>query len=700
MTSNFDELVAQYGTPSGIPNDVLYEYLHENKQNIINISKIDNVPQSKLGEEVRRRSVADIKWLAKYFLWDVISLSTTGNIGPVENNIFLDPAYDVVFDTYVVKDPTVPIHKLSPVKTRVLLWPRGCAKSWSDHVDTVQWVITYPYIRILYLTAEASLSSGFVSEVKAFFTLREDEPTLMNLFWPEMCCLEKDMRKGNVFTSPEWTRKKVRRKEATVTASSVGKTKSGQHYEVIKADDAVSDKNSETETQCLSVSEKLDLVENLLVPGGDGYFLQFVGTRYHELDHYGKLVDKFQTNGEIEIVREGVNWKKLHNKTFNVDIIIGRACQIKPEVAEKLSREGKPVTYQEAGEPGCTLLVPNLISYSFFVGKFTKNERVTESQLNQNPSTVGNVEFSRAIMSRAVVPYQMLPRSGPCCQFWDFAFSKKKGRDYSTGGSILWGEEDELNPDGSKTGNKRTVGYVRRIVRDRFNHSTLAQAVVDLAVEEQPFIIGIEDAAGSRFLEPTIIAAAIRTQNPKIIELCSHIDWVTPDNQVDAKRVRMRSMYPWIIEGRLKFLNACMAPKEPTLEVFYSEWEKCLVNHHHDDIPDVISQMPNRYAPRATQAIVTNNVSMFSNIDRLGYGQIYEEGFSPDYGSVFTLGDDGTLSPYQRRQATKFMLGDDGKLIPLDEPYPIIQDDWSPEPEVKADTPYQLPNVLGVGIFG
>ena len=152
-----------------------------------------------------------------------------------------DPAYDVVFDTYVVKDPTVPIHKLSPVKTRVLLWPRGCAKSWSDHVDTVQWVITYPYIRILYLTAEASLSSGFVSEVKAFFTLREDEPTLMNLFWPEMCCLEKDMRKGNVFTSPEWSRKKVRRKEATVTASSVGKTKSGQHYEVIKADDAVSD---------------------------------------------------------------------------------------------------------------------------------------------------------------------------------------------------------------------------------------------------------------------------------------------------------------------------------------------------------------------------------------------------------------------------------------------------------------------------
>lgn len=680
----FDRLQEQHGGKELIPNDVLYDFLLDIKEDLINMAKLglDHIPNSPLGQEVRRRCIFDIKWLAKYFLWDVISLSTRGTIRPVEENIFLDPAYDVIFDTYVTKDPSIPIHKLSPVKTRVLLWPRGCAKSWSDHVDTVQWVITYPYIRILYLTAEASLSSGFVSELKAFFTIREDEPTFNNLFWPEMCCLEKEMRKGNVFTCPEWARKKVRRKEATVTASSVGKTKSGQHYEVIKADDAVSDKNSETETQCLSVSEKLDLVENLLVPGGDGYFLQFVGTRYHELDHYGKLVDKFQANGEVEIVQEGLNWKRLHNKTFNVDIVIGKACQIRPEVAEKLSREGRPVTYQEAGAEGCTLLVPNLISYSFFVGKFTKNERVTEGQLNQNPSPASNVEFSRAVMAKAVVPYNLLPRTGPCCQFWDFAFSQKKGRDYSTGASIIWTEEDETKPDGTKTGNKRTVGYVRKIVRDRFNHSTLAQAVVDLALEEDPFVIGIEDAAGSRFLEPTIISAALRTQNPKIIALCSHIDWVAPDNQVDAKRVRMRSMYPWIAEGRLKFLNACMADKDPQLETFYSEWQKCLVSHHHDDIPDVISQMPNRYAPRATQAIVENNVSMFSTLDRQGWGEIYDEDYRPNVGPSYYLGDDGVMVPTEPP------------------PAPISFDDFVPVEESVTYAPGGMQNILGAGIWG
>ena len=677
MTSNYDDLVEQYQTAEQIPNNVLYEYLDENKQNIINLSQIENIPESKLGREVRRRCIFDIKWLAKYFLWDSMPASD-GGLKPISENIFLDHQYDIFAELFAKKDPAIPIHKLSPTKTRVLLWPRGGAKSSYDHVDSFQWIITYPDVRILYLTAEASLSVGFIGELKGFFTLREDIPTFVNLFFPEHCCLAKDMKKGTVFTTPVYKNKKTGRKEPTVVASSVGKTKSGWHYSVIKADDSVSDKNTETETQCQSVSEKLFLAENLLIPGGDGFPIFYIGTRYHDLDHYGALLEKYLDKGEVEIT-SGVGWKFYHNKTYSIDILIGKACQIKPEVAEKLSREGRPVTYAEAGEAGCDILLPNIMSYSFFMGKFSKNERVTEGQLNQNPQTTSDVEFDRMLMLRATVPYQMLPREGPCCQFWDFAFSQKKGRDYSTGASIIWTEEDELTPKGEKTGNKKTVGFVRKIVRDRFNHSTLAQAVVDLAVEEHPFVIGIEDAAGSRFLEPTIISTALRTRDARVIELCSHIDWVTPDNQIDAKRVRMRSMYPWISEGRLKFLNACMAPKEPNLEVFYSEWQKCLVSHHHDDIPDVVSQMPNRYAPRATQAIVENNVEMFSRIDQIGWNELFNEDYMAQNGS---------------------WMDDNGNIINQEQPVLPSADLFQPEPEASTQTPYGMPNVLGAGFWG
>ena len=602
--------------------------------------------------------------------------ASDGGRKPVSENIFLDPQYDPIAELFTKKDPNVPIHKLSPVKTLLLLWPRGGAKSSYDHVDTFQWIIAYPDVRILYLTAESSLSVGFIGELKGFFTTREEEPTLANLFWPEHCCTPNEMKKGTLFTTPVYKARKTGRKEPTVVASSVGKTKSGWYYEVIKCDDAVSDKNTETETQCQSISEKLFLAENLLIPGGDGYPIFYIGTRYHDLDHYGALLEKYKDKGEVEI-REGRGWKFYHNKTYSIDMLIGVCCQIKPEVADQLAREGKKVTYAEAAEDGCILLLPNIMSYSFFMSKFSKNERVTEGQLNQNPRTTSDVEFSRAIMSRAVVPFTMLPRTGPCCQFWDFAFSQKKGRDYSTGASIIWTEEDELRPDGFKTGNKRTVGFVRKIVRDRFNHSTLAQAVVDLALEEQPFIIGIEDAAGFRFLEPTIISAALRTQNPRVIELCSHIDWVSPDNQIDAKRVRMRSMYPWVTEGRLKFLNACM-PSDPRLETFYAEWEKCLVSHHHDDIPDVVSQMPNRYAPRATQAIVENDVNMFSYVDCMGWNEL----FNPD------------------SNASAYYANEEGKLVPWEEPIQPF-DMFVPEPEiVNSSTPNGMNNILGAGLFG
>ena len=267
MTSDFDQLVQQHQTPELVPNEILYEFLVENKQNLLNVAKLglDHIPQSILGKEVRRRGQRDLKWLAKYFLWDAMIASENGT-KPVTENFFLDPQYDVFAELFIKKDPDVPIKNLSPVKTRILLWPRGGAKSSYDHIDTVQWIITYPTVRMLYLTAEASLSKGFISEIKGFFTLREEEPTLFNLFFPEHCCLPKEMGAGTVFTTPVYKRKKTGRKEATVIASSVGKTKSGWRFEVIKADDAVSDKNSETAEQCSTVSGKLFLAEKLLMP--------------------------------------------------------------------------------------------------------------------------------------------------------------------------------------------------------------------------------------------------------------------------------------------------------------------------------------------------------------------------------------------------------------------------------------------------
>lgn len=671
----FDELQEQHGGKELIPDEVLYNFLIEVKEDLINMMKLglDHVPNSPLGKEVRRRSIADLKWLAKYFLWDAMSVSENGDI-PVTENIFLDEQYDVFAELFVKKDPSVPILQASSVKTRVLLWPRGGAKSSYDAVDTVQWVLAYPSVRILFLTGEASLSQGFISECKGFFTLREESPSLMNIFFPEHCCLRKDMGAGNVFTTPVYKAKKTGRKEGTIRASSVGKTKAGWRFEVIKADDAVSDKNSETPEQCATISEKLFLAEKLLMPGG--FFKDYVGTRYAEEDHYGVLLEKYLTNGEIETI-SGVGWTLTRNKTFSIDILIGKACQIKPEVEKKLRREGRPVNYIEAGEDGCILLLPKRQPYPWLMGEFANNEKVFEGQLNQNPRAASQVVFDRITLLRATVPFNLLPRNGPVSQFWDLSFSEKKGTDYCVGSSVMWGEEDVFDATGKKTGHRKTVGNVLRLVRKRFNPFTAAQAIVQLVQEGHPFILGIEDAGGSKNLEPTIQAEAYKTGDPYVINICTHINWVTPSNQKDAKRIRMGGLLPWITEGRFRFANYCMQPEYPTLDTMYSEFERCMSSHHHDDMPDNLGYQP-MYAPQATQAIVENNTDMFARqIDKRGWDELFNEEYMASNGSY---------------------MDDQGNVI--NPSATIFEEFLTPEPEVEHHSPGGMPNILGAGIWG
>jgi hypothetical protein len=696
----FTEFAEKFGGGSQVPSADLYNYLIEHKRDLVNEAAlgVDRVPSSPLGKEVRRRSCTDLRWLAQYFLWDAMDASNAGE-KPVTDNMFLDPQYDIFAELFVKKNPEVAPEDLTDIKTMLLLWPRGGMKSSYDHIDTVQWVLAYPDIEVLYVTAELGLSTGFIGEIKGYFTLKDD-PTFINLFFPEYCLPTSAMRKGNRFDCPIYKAKKTGRKEPTVWASSVGKTKAGWHPRVLKFDDAVSDINSETEEQQTKTSKKLFLAERLLKLGG--FYKHYIGTRYGEAEHYGVLLDKYQENGDIDTT-EGRGWKFYHNKTHAINILIGRGVQIKPEVIARLEQQGRPTTYQEAGEEGCILLLPapKLMPWKWLMTELSKDEKIFEGQINQNPRPVSNIEFSRSMMRKAVVDFTKLPRQGPVSIVWDFAFSAKKKRDYSTGCSILWSEEDEyapvVGPNGEtlryeKTGRRKTVGYVRKIIRERFNTLSLAKAVVNFAREEQAFVVGVENASGSQLLEETIIAEAIRTKDPRTIAVCSHIDWFKVDNQDDAKRIRMRAMYPWLVEERLFFLNSCMYPQDkyPNLEVLFNEYEKCLDKNFtgHNDIPDVVSQQP-RYAPRATQALVENNMQMFWQVDRLGWEEVFIEGFDGSQGKsgmVIQVDEQGNpiyWSPDMLQQLS-------GPSDPM----------FNPPDDIKPDNPYGMPNMLGAGIYG
>lgn len=679
----FDALHDQYGGYDKIPNSVLYEFLLEIREDLINIAKlgVQTVPTSSLGREVRRRCQTDLMWMAQYFTW-VSNPASDNGTRSFEDNIFNEEFYGPFAKLFVKKDPSKPLNKQSKIKRRMLLWPRGGAKSTFDHVDTVQWILCFPSIRILYLTAEKSLAEGFLSEIKGHFYIKED-PTWMMLFWPEFCVEENKSGAANEFTCPVYAAKKTGRKEPTVYASSVGKNKAGWRYELIKADDAVSDTNSETSLLCSKISNALMLAEKLLALGG--FYIDFIGTRYADEDHYGVLLSK--NEGDIT-TEEGLGWVLTENTSTNTTILVGRAIQIKPEVKESLAREGKPITYQEAKEEGCILLLPHLMSFSWCMADLTLDEKSFEGQRNQNPRSASQVGFDKAMLLRATVPFNLLPREGPCSQVWDLASSQKKGRDFTVGTSVIWGEEDQFSAEGTKTGIKQTVGYVRRIIRDRMLPHQIVASVIKLAQEEHPFMVSIENAQGATYLKDSLISASLRTRDPYIIALIRGIDWFTPDQQKDAKRLRMGSLHPWITEGRFKFANYCMSGNPTPLnkmEIVYNEFEKCMFDHHHDDIPDNLGYQTGKFAPPATQAILENNKEMFSNIfDRMGWRELYDEDYQGNGQGLIIHTDEN------------------GNPIVWDPAAPVsaFEDFFQPVEESTSHSPTGMQNILGAGLYG
>jgi hypothetical protein len=516
--------------------------------------------------------------------------------------------------------------------------------STTDVLDAVQWILNFPDIRILFLTGADDLALKFVAETKGHFIFHEGDPTLMNIFFPEFCVPEKHKESEFQFTCPVWSAKHVKRGEPTLLASSVGSTKSGLHFELIKADDSVTDKNAETPDQCQTVSKKLSLTKKLLRLGG--YYYDFIGTRYDDEDHYGVILEK--NVGEITTTR-GRCWELTENKSTSTKILIGRGIIIKPDVAAKLQAEGKPVTYMEAGIEGCDLLIPHVMSYAWCIENFLENEETFEGQVNQNPRPATSTTFDHNTLVLATVGFDKIPFGGLRSITWDFAYSTKKGRDFSTGSVALWNDKGQM--------------FIQDLVRARLKQNDLAQAVVDLAKKWHPFVIGIENSNGADFLEPAILDKARQTGDEQVIAVCSKIDWFRPDTTVDSKRMRMGTLHPPLMEGRLKFANYL-----PYLETLYKEFEGCMTSRSaRNDIPDVISQQL-RYSPRVLQMSTKNEVTS------------WDPG-GTDWNLIFENGD---------------QWGRPGLGAPL---IPMVQ--IAPDPEInRGSYAHGLDPILGGGLFG
>jgi hypothetical protein len=657
----FEELAKQWESDDKIPDDALYSYIQSVRLVLTESWSSDPsaVPATRLGKEVRRRTQRDLFWVCRYFTWET-NPACDGR--SVEYNLFTEDPYRVVCDLFVKKDPTKEISEQDTFRNRVLLWPRAGGKSTLDICDTVQWVLCFPSVRIFYITAAEDLAVGFLSETKGHFLVREGDPTLMNLFFPEFCVKEKDKGNEYEFRCPVYEAKHSGRKEPTVYATAVGSTQSGWHCEIMKGDDFVSNKNSATVEQCIKVRRGWVRSRKMLIMNVG--FDDKIGTRYNDEDAYGDIIAK--NVGEIKTTT-GVNWTLTENKTTGTKILIGKGLQIKSEAAEQLRKEGRPVTYKEAGEAGCDLLIPKILSYSNMMYEWALDEEIFEGQINQDPKPPSSTPFTRELLLANTVDFTKMPQRGPISHFWDLAFSTKKKRDHTTGSSAVWNEKGQC--------------FVKNLIRDRFNPTDMAKAIVNLALQDHPFIIGIEDAGGSKLIEPTIQAEAIKTGDPAVVAVCNRIDWVPAENQKDAKRARMAIMHPWFVADRLK-----LAKHLPFLAEAYNEIERCQLHSLHDDIPDNIARQL-KYAPQIQREIQKSGMDKYTHVD-IGWNAIYE-----DDGLDFTTGRGYLLQHNPETGEMEWIAQPIANPISV----PVQMPDYSPQ----SETPITgMDPILGAGLFG
>jgi hypothetical protein len=176
--------------------------------------------------------------------------------------------------------------RVLPGPWRLYLAPRGSGKSTIlTVVDSVLLPLVEPNIRILIGSRVKDQSKDILAEIQGCF--------LVDRF----CELFGDLRGDKWGTGEATVKTRTRQfKEPTWLAAGADGPVTSKHFDVVKADDLVDEKNSRTDGERERMHTFLykTLVPTLMMVRADGTpgELDLVGTRYHPEDVYGRAIEE------------------------------------------------------------------------------------------------------------------------------------------------------------------------------------------------------------------------------------------------------------------------------------------------------------------------------------------------------------------------------------------------------------------------
>ena len=458
----------------------------------------------------------------------------------VFNKAFTFYTHAPVCNFFIQKDPSKEHHKQDSIKDRLLLYPRGSFKSTINIIDCVQWLINFPEIRILILAAESSLAVSFIGEMKNyFFVPKQAEPTNFQKLFPEWTISSKTEGAEDQFFCPNKPIGDEKKKDPSAWANSILSNLPGWHCDLMKGDDVVNDKNSETKELIAKVIRKINYAESLIDPGGHKDLL---GTPYAGSDLYAHTVASV----------EPTDLKKLATP----------ARWLKPASQHKDERDCTDADWELLFEFDKT--GRQRLTNDFLNKRRRKDIGIYQSQYMLNASGTRKVKFSMDLLVQRTISLEQSPNSLRYYIFWDFAYGSRESNDYSVGAVIGFDDQNRA--------------YVIEIYRDHYVESDLARAIVDSYKKYEPRLVCIENSNGAQFLEQTIRRYAEEVGINYI-----PLDFFKVDRSVNAKANRIGATQPYLLGGQLFFMNTI-----DCLNDLYNEF-KDFGTTTHDDIPDAIS---------------------------------------------------------------------------------------------------------------
>lgn len=461
---------------------------------------------------------------------------------------------------YIGKHPTLAIETSSKTICVEDLITHNSSINAVAH--TLQWIINYPNIAILFVQSNLDKAEEVLGEIKDHFKMNER----FRLYFPEHCPVEskiKDWGRMLQFTT-EAREAGYIRKEPTVTACSIEKAQAGMHYDVIKFSDIVDPSNCKTPEQIQSIFNSFVGFKYLLVQPNSDYWMDVEGTRYDYSDTYGRIIE-----AEMKRPKDSRVWR-----------IHVRGCY------KKAHPDGKPLEFipEELSYPDEIVDGKRVSNFpqEFPVEKLELEERMPETteksfacQMKNNPSDLSADALMFPPAYFTTVDRQTF-KSHIRCPYYtttvDTADTQEAHSDFSAITTVGWSASGK--------------GYVVDIQHGKYKPMELIETIFHVYKKWRPQTVTIEEDRYVNGLKP-MIERLMQLDTTDGHGNKTHpwlpLRYIKRDNRQKKVDRILFTLQPWYKARDIVFLDDI-----PCLDTVRDQFQR-FPNTIHDDILDTLA---------------------------------------------------------------------------------------------------------------